>query len=91
MLSLANALARFVLALHTLISPFPSLTLASLMQQMICLERLDGRALTLPGDVIPSLDLTRAMLSSMVTGMVLLGPYLLTIWNHLSSDFLCLS
>jgi len=60
-----------------------------LLQQMICLERLDGRALSLPFDLIPSLEMSKTMVGNMVTGALLLGPYLLSIWGELSSEFLC--
>ena len=39
-----------------------------LLQQMICLERLDGRALSLPYEIIPSLDMSKSLFSSLVTG-----------------------
>jgi len=60
-----------------------------LLQQMICLERLDGRALSLPFDLIPSLEMSKTMVGNMMTGALLLGPYLLSIWGELSSEFLC--
>jgi len=58
-----------------------------LLQQMICLERLDGQALSLPFD--PSLEMSKTMVGNMVTGALFLGPYLLSIWGELSSEFLC--
>ena len=45
---------------------------------MICLERLDARALQLPFEIIPSLELSKGMLSTMCTGLVFLLPYLLS-------------
>ena len=49
-----------------------------LLQQMICLERLDARALQLPFEIIPSLELSKGMFSTMRTGLVFLLPYLLS-------------
>ena len=60
-----------------------------LLQQMICLERLDGRALSLPYEIIPSLDMSKGLFSSVMTGAVFLGPYLISIWDELNAEYLC--
>ena len=60
-----------------------------LLQQMICLERLDGRAFSLPFNIIPSVDLSRTMASNVATACLFLGPYLLSIYDKLTSEFLC--
>ncbi len=57
-----------------------------LLQQMVCLERLDGRAFGLPLDFIPSIDTARTMGSSFITAVVFLGPYLMTIIDKLTSE-----
>jgi hypothetical protein len=60
-----------------------------LLQQMICLERLDGRAFSLPFNVIPSIELSRSMVSNTIAGCLFLGPYLASISHKLSSELLC--
>ena len=60
-----------------------------LLQQMICLERLDGRAYGLPFDFIPSVESTRKMASSLITAAMFIGPYLLSISDKLSSEITC--
>ena len=60
-----------------------------LLQQMICLERLDGRAFTMPFNVIPSIELSRTMASNVITACLFLGPYLLSISDKLTSELLC--
>ena len=60
-----------------------------LLQQMICIERLDGRALSLPGGIPASVEMGRHMLSSLITVCIVLGPYLISIWDKLSSQVLC--
>ena len=47
----------------------------NLAPAMICLERLGGRALSLPFDLIPSLEMSKTMIGNMVTGALILGPY----------------
>jgi len=59
-----------------------------LLQQMICLERLDGRAFSLPFDVIPSLEMSRAMFSSCLTAIVVLAPYLMSVWDKITFLYL---
>jgi len=56
---------------------------------MICLERLDARALQLPFEIIPSLELSKGLFSSMATGLVFLLPYLLSMKEELSFEYLC--
>ena len=60
-----------------------------LLQQMVCLERLDGRALSLPFDLIPELSTSKNMISGMATGLLFLGPFLLSIANDLTAEYLC--
>ena len=57
--------------------------------QMICLERLDGRAFSLPLNVVPSIDMSRKIASNVVAVTAFLGPYLLTIVNQMSGEVLC--
>jgi len=56
---------------------------------MICLERLDGRAFSLPFQVVPNVEMSRRMASSVMTGAALLLPYLLSITDKLTSEILC--
>ena len=60
-----------------------------LLQQMICLERLDGRAFSLPANVIPSIELSRSMVSNVLAGCLFLGPYLASISDKLTSELIC--
>ncbi len=60
-----------------------------LLQQMICLERLDGRAFSLPLNIIPSVDMSRSALSNFIAALLFLGPYLLSIYDQLTSEFVC--
>ena len=60
-----------------------------LLQQMICIERLDGRAVSLPGGIPATCEMSRAMLSSLATACIVLGPYLISIWDKLTSELLC--
>ena len=60
-----------------------------LLQQMICLERLDGRALSLPFNVVPSIEMSRAMMSSSLTVLAFLGPYIISIGDKLTAEMLC--
>ncbi len=60
-----------------------------LLQQMICLERLDGRAFSLPFNLIPSLDMSRALASNFIAALLFLGPYLLSISGQLTSELIC--
>ena len=60
-----------------------------LLQQMICLERLDGRAFSLPFNLIPSLDMSRALASNFVAALLFLGPYLVSISGQLTSELIC--
>jgi hypothetical protein len=61
-----------------------------LLQQLICLERLDGRAFSLPAGLVPSVEMSRQLASSVLTGCVILAPYLLSIFHKLSAEVLCL-
>jgi len=56
---------------------------------MICLERLDGRAFSLPFNVVPSLEMSRQMASTIITAVVFLGPFLISITEKLSQELLC--
>ena len=60
-----------------------------LLQQMICLERLDGRAFQLPFNLIPSLDMSRSLVSNFIAALLFLGPYLLSISGQLTSELVC--
>ena len=60
-----------------------------LLQQMICIERLDGRAVSLPGGIPATVEMSRHMVSTLATACVVLGPYLISIWSQLSSELLC--
>ena len=60
-----------------------------LLQQMVCLERLDGRAFSLPFNVIPNLDMSRRLLSNIITAIVLLAPYLLSVSDMITSELMC--
>ena len=60
-----------------------------LLQQMVCLERLDGRAFSLPFNLIPSVDMSRSMVNSIVACCLFLGPYLISIYSQLSAELLC--
>ena len=56
---------------------------------MICLERLDGRAFSLPFNVVPSVDLARGAVRGSLTFMFFLFPYMLSIGDRMSSELLC--
>jgi len=60
-----------------------------LLQQMICLERLDGRALSLPFNVVPSIEMSRSMMSSSLTVLAFLGPYIISFGDKLTPEMLC--
>ena len=60
-----------------------------LLQQMICIERLDGRAVSLPGGLPATVEMSRQMLGSFFTVCIVLAPYLVSIWSKLSSELLC--
>ena len=60
-----------------------------LLQQMICLERLDGRAFSLPFNIIPSLDMSRSLASNFIASLLFLGPYLVSIRGQLTSEIIC--
>ncbi len=60
-----------------------------LLQQMICLERLDGRAFSLPFNLIPSIEMSRAMVSNIAAVSIFLGPYLISISSQLSAELVC--
>ena len=91
-----------------------------LLQQMICLERLDGRAFSLrkyhdhhvlrnprarnsnvllpntPSltqlaafNIVPNIEMSRKMASNVLTVIVFLAPYLLSIFSRLSGELLC--
>jgi hypothetical protein len=60
-----------------------------LLQQMLCLERLDGRAFSMPFNVIPSVEMSRKLLGTLGTALVILGPYVLSIRQHLTMELLC--
>jgi len=61
-----------------------------LLQQMICLERLDGRAFGLPMNIIPSVEMARRLTGNAATAFILLMPYLLSITDKLSSELVVL-
>jgi hypothetical protein len=48
-----------------------------------------GEAYGLPLNFIPSEEATRSAASSMVTLMLFIGPYLLSIFDRLSSEISC--
>jgi len=56
---------------------------------MICLERLDGRAFSLPFELIPTIEMSRRLARSFVSVAIILGPYLVNILPKLSGEFLC--
>jgi len=60
-----------------------------LLQQMICLERLDGRAFSLPFDIVPSVEMSRRIFSNSCTVSVFLAPFLFQIMDKLSGELLC--
>ena len=60
-----------------------------LLQQMVCLERLDGRAFSLPANLIPSIDMSRAMATNFIASLLFVGPYLLSIYGQLTSELVC--
>ncbi len=60
-----------------------------LLQQMICLERLDGRAFTISFGIIPSVELSRTLVSQVATACLFLGPYLYSVRNKLSVELAC--
>ena len=60
-----------------------------LLQQMICLERLDGRAFSLPFNLVPSVDMSRALASNAIAGCLFLGPYMISIYGQLTSELVC--
>ncbi|GMI32478.1 hypothetical protein TeGR_g15160 [Tetraparma gracilis] len=62
-----------------------------LLQQMICLERLDGRAFGLPLNLIPSVDMSRKLASNVIAAIVMLFPYLLSIQDKMSAELVVLS
>ncbi len=56
---------------------------------MICLERLDGRAFSLPLNLIPSIDMSRSMTNNLLAALLFLGPYLASISSQLTSELVC--
>ena len=61
-----------------------------LLQQMICLERLDGRAHGLPFNLIPSVEMSRRLTGNTMTAVTLLFPYLLSIIHQLGAELVVL-
>lgn len=57
--------------------------------QMICLERLDGRAFSLPFNLVPSVEMARKLVSSFLTVCVFLGPFMVNVRDKLSAELLC--
>ena len=53
---------------------------------MICLERLDGRAFSLPQNIVPSVEMGRRAASNLLTAMVFIFPYLLSIRHRITAD-----
>ena len=60
-----------------------------LLQQLICLERLDGRAHSLPMNLVPSVEMSRSLGSSLITACTFLMPLLMSVTDKLSSELLC--
>ena len=60
-----------------------------LLQQMLCLERLDGRAFSLPGNIVPSNEMGRKLVSTAFTACLFLGPFVISIADKLSQELLC--
>jgi len=60
-----------------------------LLQQMICVERLDGRAYSLPFNIVPSVEMSRQLFSNAFAFIVFLAPYLVSIKGKLSSELMC--
>ena len=59
-----------------------------LLQQMICLERLDGRAFSLPFNVVPSVEMARYMASNLVTAAVFFVPYIFSMTDKLTLEMM---
>ena len=60
-----------------------------LLQQLICLERLDGRAFSICFGIIPSVEFSRTLASQVATAILFLGPYLYSVKNKLSIELSC--
>ena len=60
-----------------------------LLQQMVCLERIDGRAFYLPMGIVPSVAMSWKIVSSFVASLLFLGPYLVSIADKLTVEVLC--
>ena len=58
-------------------------------QQLENLCRLDGRAFSLPFDIIPDVAMSRKMVANVFTVLVVLGPYLFTLSHLMSGEYLC--
>jgi len=55
---------------------------------MICLERLDGRAFSLPYNVVPSVEMARYMASNLATAVFFLVPYVFSITDRLTLEMM---
>ena len=53
---------------------------------MICLERLVGRAFSLPFNVVPSVEMARYMASNLVKAAVFLVPYTFSMTDKLTLE-----
>jgi len=60
-----------------------------LLQQLICLERLDGRAHSLPMNFVPSVEMSLSMWSSLITACTFLMPYVLSVTDKMTLELLC--
>lgn len=60
-----------------------------LLNQMMCLERLDGRAFFLLFNIIPSIEMGRTMVSTFFTAAIFIGTSLLSERKNVASELLC--
>lgn len=60
-----------------------------LLQQLHALDRLDGRAFALPFDVIPEMKMSRSVITSLGTIIVVLAPYLVSVYGSTDAELLC--
>ena len=59
-----------------------------LVEQLRCLQELDGRAFTLPMLIIPNLDMARMLARVVVSAFVLIMPYLIAMKDFMTAELL---
>jgi hypothetical protein len=59
-----------------------------LVEQLRCLEMLDGRAFVLAFDVIPTVEMSRKLASLMISLFLLILPYLLSVSDRMTKELI---